>query len=132
MSIKTPEQKDQELWYISRAYLKLKEAIDYSRIFKYAESVNSAYESIEFSIKALCKLLDIEYNPEHFINEITVVKLSEKIGKRWPEKKERLLSVIPIILSYSERLREIARYGIEDKTEKNTTNISQSNLWWRI
>jgi HEPN domain-containing protein len=115
---KSKEQQEQERWYVSRAYLKLAEATDYSCIFKYAESVNSAYESIEFCVKALCKLLNVEYPYEHFIDEYTVAKLSEKIRERWPNKREELLSALPIILSYSDRLRGIAKYGVEDKQKK--------------
>lgn len=126
---KSKEQQEQEQWYISRAYLKLAEAIDYSRIFKYAESVNSAYESIEFSVKALCKLRDVEYSIEHFPDEITIVKISEKIGERWPEKKGELLGVLPIVLSYSDKLREIVRYGVEDKKEKKIRPVSPDRIF---
>lgn len=115
MSPKSFGQQKQQNWYISRAYLKLREAKNYSRLGKCAEAVNSSFESIEFSVKALCKILDVEYDPRHFIDKFTVVKLSEKIGATWNEKKEKLLGVLPIILSYSDTLREIARYGIEKK-----------------
>jgi len=126
---KSQAQQEQGRWYISRAYLKLAEAINYFRIFKYAESVNSAFESIEFSAKALCKLLDVEYSTWHFIDEITFVILSEKIGEKWPEKKEELLSVLPIVLSYSNKLREIARYGVEDLKEKRVLPVSPDRIF---
>lgn len=76
---------------------------------KCAEAVNSSFESIEFSVKALCKVLDVEFKQQHFLDQLTVAKLAEKIGKTWSEKKPKLLSVLPIILSYSDSLREIAR-----------------------
>jgi HEPN domain-containing protein len=112
---KNAAQQKQQNWYISRAYFKLREAKNYSRLGKCAEAVNSSFESIEFSVKALCKVLDVEYNPEHFLDELTVVKLAEKIGETWKEKKEKILSILPVILSYSNTLREMARYGIEKK-----------------
>lgn len=125
---KSREQREQERWYISRAHLQLQEAVNYSQISKYAESVNSAYESIEFSLKALCKLLDVEYNPEHFVDKYTLVKLSEKIGEQWLEKKEILLGVIPIALSYSDTLRNIAKYGIENR-EKKVRPVSPDRIF---
>jgi len=125
MSPKSLAQQRQQNWYISRAYLKLKEANNYSRLGKYAEAVNSSFESIEFSVKALCKVLDVEYDPKHFVDEFTVAKLAEKIGKTWNEKKEKLLSVLPIVLSYSNTLREIARYGIENKNNVGPVSPDQ-------
>jgi HEPN domain-containing protein len=108
-------QQREQNWYISRAYLKLKEANYYRKLGKCAESVNSSFESIEFSVKALCKILDVDYEPQHFVDQCTVAKLAEKIGKTWARKRQRLLGVLPVILSYSDSLREIARYGIEKK-----------------
>lgn len=113
MCPKSEEQRKQEYWYISRAYFKLKEAKNYRRLGKYAEAANSSFESIEFSVKALCKVLDVKYEPRHFLDQFTVAKLAEKIGKTWRRKRHKLLGVLPIILSYSDTLREIARYGIE-------------------
>lgn len=83
---------------------------------------------LSFSIKALCKLLDVEFSFSHFVDEFTVVKLSEKIGIKWPEKKEKLLTVLPIVLSYSDRLREIARYGVEDK-QKRVPPVSPNRIF---
>jgi hypothetical protein len=74
-------------------------------------------------------LLDVEYNVEHFTDEITIVKLSEKIGQRWPEKKDELLSVIPIVLSYSNKLRQIARYGVEDRKTKKVPPVSPDRMF---
>lgn len=105
----------QQNWYMSRAFLKLREARYYSRLRKYAEAVCSSYESMEFSLKALCKILDVHFDRKHFVDEFTVAILAEKIGETWIRKKEKLLSILPIILSYSDRLREIARYGVERK-----------------
>jgi len=102
------------LWYLSRAYAQLNEAERYFSLFRYPESVICAYESIEFSVKAMCKLLDVEYSrKEHFLNAPTLVKLAEKIGQRWPDKKNELLSALPIVLGYTEELRNICRYGID-------------------
>lgn len=115
MHPKSVAQQTQQNWYISRAYLKLREAKDYRRLGKCAEAVNSSFESVEFSVKALCKVLDVDYKPQHFLDHFTVGKLAEKIGKDWEEKKVKLLGVLPIVLSYSDTLREIARYGIERK-----------------
>ena len=115
MSKKNINQQKQESWYVTRAFLKLREARYYSRLGKCAEAVNSSYESLEFSVKALCKMLDVNFSRKHFVDEFTVAILAEKIGRTWPRKRERLLSVLPIIMSYSDRLREISRYGIERK-----------------
>ena len=129
MMRRSKEQEDQQQWYISRAYFKIADAIRCSRLFEYAESVNSAYEAIEFSLKALCKLLDVEYAAKHFLDELTIVKLSEKIQQKWPKKREELLSVIPIVLSYSDTLREIARYGIEDKKGKKIKPVPPDQIF---
>jgi HEPN domain-containing protein len=105
MSKKNENQQKQESWYITRAFLKLREAKYYSRLGKFAEAVNSSYESLEFSVKALCKMLDVHFDRKHFVDEFTVAILAEKIGRTWTRKRERLLSVLPIIMSYSDRLR---------------------------
>ena len=129
MSHRNLAQQREQNWYISRAYLKLREADYYRKLGKCAESVNSSFESIEFSVKALCKILDVDYQPQHFVDQSTIAKLAEKIGKTWARKRERLLGVLPVILSYSDSLREIARYGIEKKD--NVGPVSPDQIFQR-
>jgi hypothetical protein len=129
MSHRNPAQQREQNWYISRAYLKLREADHYRKLGKCAESVNSSFESIEFSVKALCKILDVDYQPQHFVDQSTVAKLAEKIGKNWARKRVKLLGVLPVILSYSDSLREIARYGIEKKD--NVEPVSPDQIFQR-
>ena len=83
--MKDLQQEELCLRYISKAYAYFNEAQRYILSFKYPESVVCAYESIEFSLKAMCKLLDVEYNrKEHFLDAATLVKLAEKVGRELP------------------------------------------------
>ena len=102
------------LWYLGRAYAELDEAERYFSLFRYAESVMCAYESIEFSVKAMCKLLDIEYSKRHFLDAPTLVRLAQKVGEKWLDEKSKLLSDLPVILGYTDELRNICRYGIDE------------------
>jgi hypothetical protein len=108
------EEKEKN-WFLSHAYLKLREGENYARLGRFAEAANSSFESIEFSLKALCKIFRIGYNPEHFIDPKVLAQLAENIGVKSKDKRTKLLGVLPIALSYSNQLRSIARYGIEKK-----------------
>jgi HEPN domain-containing protein len=130
MASKNSAQQRQLIWYISHAYLKLREAKNYRRLGKCAEAVNSSFESIEFSVKALCKILDVDYDPEHFLDQFIVAKLAEKVGETSKEKKKKLLSVLPVVLSYSDDLRIIARYGVEKK-DKSVGPVSPDQIFCR-
>ena len=119
------------LWYISKAYTYFNEAQRYILSFRYPESVVCAYESIEFSLKAMCKLLDVEYNrKEHFLDAATLVKLAEKIGRELrPEMKDQLLTILPVILGYTKELRNICRYGID---RQGVPSVSPKNIFGKV
>jgi HEPN domain-containing protein len=115
------------LWYTSRAYAQLNAAEQYFSLFRYPDSVICAYEAIEFSIKAMCRILNIKYNTkEHFPDASTLVNLAEKIGAKWPEKKNELLDALPTILGHTKELREICRYGID---KEGGPQVSPENLF---
>jgi len=100
-------------WYIRRAYCSYRQAQNLFNIFNYVESVISSFEAIEFSIKASCKLLDVCFEREHFVDAETLSVLAEKVAKEHLGDKDKILQVIPIILGYTEKLRNISRYGVE-------------------
>jgi len=100
-------------WFTRRAYYSYRQAHNLFNVFNYVESVISSFEAIEFSIKASCKLLDVCFEKEHFVDAETLSILAEKIAKENLGNKDQILRVIPTILGYTEKLRNISRYGIE-------------------
>jgi HEPN domain-containing protein len=115
-------------WYVSRAYYSYRQAQRLFSLFDYVESTISSYETIEFSIKAMCKLSDVCFKREHFIDAETLSILAEKVGMVRPGDKYRILQAIPIILSYSEDLRNISRYGIE---RQGVPSVSPKRIFGR-
>jgi len=100
-------------WYIRRAYHSYRQAQNLFNVFNYVESVISSFETIEFSIKASCKLLDVCFEREHFVDAETLSVLAEKVAREHLGDKDKIIQVIPIILGYSEKLRNVSRYGVE-------------------
>lgn len=115
-------------WYIRRAYHNFRQAQRYFNLHNNVESIIASYEAIEFSIKALCKLLDVHFGKEHFVNASTLSILGEKIEKKGLGDKGKILTVIPVILGYTEQLRNIARYGVE---KTGVPSVSPSNIFRR-
>jgi len=112
--VSTPKPKEElASWYIRRAYYSYRKAQKLFNIFDHVESAISSFETIEFSVKALCKLLDVCFEKEHFIDAETLSILAEKVERESLGNKDKILQVIPIILGYTEKLRNVSRYGIE-------------------
>ncbi len=102
-------------WYIKRAYHNFNQA---HRLFNLnnAESIISSYEAIEFSVKAICKILDINPHREHFVSSKILSILGTKIEKLGHGTRKEVIQLIPVLLSYTDELRNIARYGIQEKS----------------
>jgi HEPN domain-containing protein len=126
----TTFKADRELasWYIRRAYHSYRQAKKLFDLFNYVEASISSFESIEFSTKALCKLLDVGFEREHFIDAETLSILAEKVEREHLGKKDEILQVIPKILGYTEKLRNISRYGIE---KQGVPPVSPSRIFTR-
>jgi len=109
------EQKEIVRWYVHRAYHNCRQAVILFNTFNNVESIISSFEAIEFSVKAMCKLFDIAYEPKHFGEDTakTISSLAQKIGKNNAYSKDKILQTMPIVMSYSDYLRIISRYGIE-------------------
>lgn len=109
-----PKTIDKEMagWYIRRAYHNYRQAHENFSLNN-VESIITSYEAIEFSVKAMCKLLHVKFAPRHFVKAETLSILAEKVERDHYGSKEEILQVIPTILSYTEQLRNLARYGIE-------------------
>lgn len=98
-------------WYIRRAYhnyVQAKRLLNNSNV----ESIISSYESIEFSIKAICCFLDVKFGHKHFTTATTLSALAKKIEEKKFGNSREILQIIPVILSYTDELRSISRYGI--------------------
>jgi len=105
--------RDLAAWYTRRAYHNLSQA---KRLFhsNNVESVIAAFEAIEFSLKALCELLDVtDVNHEHFLKATTISALAKKIEEKGFGKSSTITKMTPILLGYTDDLRIIARYGIQ-------------------
>jgi hypothetical protein len=65
----------------------------------------------------MCKLADISYAPKHFGPDTakTISILAEKVGGSHLYSKEKILQTMPIIMSYSDDLRIISLYGLEQE-----------------
>lgn len=114
------------LWYLSRAYAQLREAQYYFDVFKYPESVECSYESIEFSLKTLCKIFGLGFPREHFLDKKKLVVLAEKIRGEGGNHYDELLGMLPIILGYTKEQRNICRYGID---ENDIRKISPNKIF---
>lgn len=102
-------------WYVSRAYSEIRNAKRYARLFQ-VEALIHACEAIEFSTKAICNFLDVEYeHKRHFLDSKAVVQLAEKMAEEGfgNEVKAKVLQTIPIILGYTNDIREVMRYGVD-------------------
>ena len=115
-------------WYIRRAYHNFRQAKNHFNLYNNVESVIASYEAIEFSIKAMCKLLKFHPKRKHFADADTLSILAKKVEREGLSKKERILKVIPTILSYTEQLRNIARYGVE---KADVPSASPSSIFGR-
>jgi len=109
---------DEEMagWYIRRAYYNCRQA---RKQFNHnnVESIIASYEAIEFSIKAMCKVLDVNFAPrKHFVEATTLSILGEKVEREGLGSKKEILQIIPVMLSYTEESRNISRYGIEKES----------------
>ena len=112
----SPLQEEVYFWYLSKAHDQYNESEKLYALYKYPQAIICSYEAIEYSCKAICKYLDIEYSrKKHFLDMKTLAIMAFKIGKMWPEKESELYGLIPMILSYTNELRNISRYGIDEK-----------------
>jgi hypothetical protein len=104
-------------WYVHRAYHNCRQAQTLFNTFNNVESIISSFEAIEFAIKAMCKLCDISYAPQHFGEDTaqTIAVLAEKVSKSNLYNKDKILQTMPMVMSYSDDLRIISRYGLEKK-----------------
>jgi len=66
------------------------------------ESIIASYETIEFSVKAICKFLDVKFSRRHFIEARILSILGEKIEREGIGKKREIHQVIPTVLSYND------------------------------
>lgn len=74
----------------------------------------------------MCKLSDIGFKREHFVDAETISVLAEKVAKVKPSDKYRILQAIPIMLSYTEELRNVSRYGVE---RQDVPNVSPKRIF---
>jgi HEPN domain-containing protein len=99
-------------WYIKRAYHNYSQA---RRLFRRnnVESIIASFEAIEFSLKGICELLDVKnIGHEHFLKATTISALASKIEEKGFGDRKILIQMTPLILSYTDELRIVARYGI--------------------
>jgi len=116
-------------WYVSRAYSEIRNAKRYARLFQ-VEALIHACEAMEFSTKAICNFLDVEYDHKrHFLDSKAIVQLAEKMAEVGfgKEVRDKVLQTVPIILGYSNDIREVMRYGVD----KEGALASPSNLFER-
>jgi HEPN domain-containing protein len=108
-------QKEIVKWYIHRAYYNYRQAQILFNTFNNVESIIASFEAIEFSVKAMCKLFIITYAPKHFGEDIAkmISILAEKIGESNVYSKDKILQTMPIVMSYSDDLRILSRYGLD-------------------
>ena len=102
-------------WYVSRAYSEIRHARRYARLFQ-VKALIHACEAIEFSTKAICNFLDVEYDRKrHFLDSKAMVQLAEKMTAEGfsNDVTEKVLRTIPIVLGYTNELREVMRYGVD-------------------
>lgn len=105
-------EQDIARWYVKRAYHNYNQA---KRLFKRnnVESIIASFESIEFSLKAMCELLDVKnVSHDHFLKATTISALAEKIQEKALGDRKKLIRMIPLILSYTDEIRILSRYGI--------------------
>lgn len=122
-------QEELTIWYVHRAYYNYRQAQTLFSTFNYVESTISSFEAIEFSIKAMCKLCDVQYTPEHFIADAgTISILAEKVGKTRLYDRDKILQAMPLIMSYSDDLRIVSRYGLE---RKDAPKVSPTRIFGR-
>ena len=110
-------QKEIVSWYVHRAYYNFRQAQNLYNTFNNVESIIASFEAIEFSIKAMCKLCDVPYARKHFGADTaqTISILAEKVGQSHMYSKDKILQTMPIVMSYSDKLRIISRYGLEQE-----------------
>ena len=108
-------QKEIVNWYVHRAYYNCRQAQTLFNTFNNVESTIASFEAIEFSVKAMCKICGIPYAPKHFGADTakTISILAEKVGETHLYSKDKILQTMPIVMSYSDDLRIISRYGLE-------------------
>jgi len=117
-------------WYIHRAYSNYRQARTLFNTFNNVESVIASFEAIEFSIKAMCRLCDITYTPQHFGEDSAKIisALAEKVASKHFYSKDKILQVMPIVMSYSDELRIISRYGLE---KEGTPRVAPPRIFSR-
>lgn len=108
-------QKEIFNWFVHRAYYNCRQAQTLLNSFNNVESTIASFEAIEFSVKAMCKLFSIPYEPKHFGPDTakTISILAQKVGENQLFNKDKILQTLPIIMSYSDELRILSRYGID-------------------
>ena len=126
----TPDKSKQKLttWYIHRAYYSYRQAQILFNLFDYVESSISSFEAIEFSVKAMCRLFNVCFKREHFVDAETLSILAKKVGKTSSNYEDQILQAMPIILSYNEVLRNVSRYGIE---RQDVPSVSPTQIFGR-
>lgn len=114
MSKGRPEdQAELARWLTRLAYEWQRDAERCYSEFRFAEASIFIHEAVEFTVKALCKRLDVGMERIHFPTMETLVALSERVGKGRPEDRNVILNVAPILLGYDNVKRNMARYGYE-------------------
>lgn len=117
-------------WFVHRAYHNCRQAQILFNTFNYVESIIASFEAIEFAVKAMCKICDVNYEPKHFTKDAaeTMSRLAEKVSKSNIFSKEKILQTVPIIMSYNEKLRIISRYGLE---KENIPTVAPPKIFGR-
>jgi len=123
-------QKEIVNWYVHRAYYNCRQAQTLFSTFNNVESIIASFEAIEFSVKAMCKLCDISFIPKHFGADTAKIIsiLAEKVSAGHLYSKEKVLQTMPIVMSYSDDLRIISRYGLE---KENTPRVAPPRVFSR-
>jgi hypothetical protein len=102
-------------WLTRRAYEWERGASSLIREFRFAEAAIHIHEAIEFTVKALCRHMRVSFPKEHVPAVESLLGLSERVGALWPESRVSILQSAPVLLGYSETLRNVARYGLEGR-----------------
>jgi len=78
----------------------------------------------------MCRLCDITYTPQHFGEDSAKIisALAEKVASKHFYSKDKILQVMPIVMSYSDELRIISRYGLE---KEGTPRVAPPRIFSR-
>lgn len=110
--------------YINRAYRTFKEAKNAYKDKDYPLTIRRAQEAVELSLKAVLRLIGIEYPREHDVKDVFIEAIASRDLPEWFKAEAELMGNISSDLA---RKRGLAFYGDEHALKPPSSLFSKKD-----